>query len=238
MSDARVLLVGAGGLGSPAALVLARSGVRRLTLIDDDQVDLSNLHRQVLYDDGDVGHSKVHRAAKRLEREGATVEVIEGRLLPPIAVDLVGRFDLVIEGADNFATKFLTSDACQLAGVPVVQAGAVRWAGWALASLPGRSACLRCVFEDIPRDRVETCAVAGVVGAVVGVLGALEAALAIRLLHGDETAAGELWSYRALAAHPLRASRVRPRAGCSCRERTLPDPLTVERYAPPPCTNP
>lgn len=236
MIDARVLLVGAGGLGSPAALVLARSGVRALTLIDDDRVDESNLHRQVLYGDEDVGRDKVERAAVRLEREGATVEVIRGRLLPSDAEELVSRFDLVVEGADNFATKFLACDACQLAGVPLVSAGAVRWAGWALASIPGQSACVRCVFEDIPRDRVETCAQAGVVGPVVGVLGGLQAALGIRLLSGDAGAAGELWSYRALAADPLRASRVRPRAGCPCRERTVPTPLTAERYAPPPCS--
>lgn len=236
IADARVLMVGAGGLGSPAALVLARSGVPHLTLIDDDRVDVTNLHRQVLYDDGDVGRDKVERAAARLEREGASVEVIRGRLLPANAETLVGRFDLVVEGADNFATKFLACDACQLARVPLVSAGAVRWAGWALACIPGESACVRCVFEDIPRDRVETCAQAGVVGPVVGVLGALEAALALRLLAGDPTAAGELWSYRALAAHPLRASRVRPRAGCPCRERAIPSPLTAERYAPPSCS--
>jgi len=238
MSDARVLLVGAGGLGCPAALVLVRSGVRRLTLIDDDVVDVSNLHRQLLYDDDDVGHDKVERAAARLRAEGAEVDVIRGRLRPDGAVELASRFDLVLEGADNFATKFLASDACRLAGTPLVQAGAVRWTGWALATLPGRSACMRCVFEDIPRDRVETCAIAGVVGPVVGVLGALQGALAVRLLGGDERAAGELWSYRALAAKPLRASRVRPRTGCPSCAGALPPVLTMERYAPPSCTNP
>lgn len=237
MKDAEVLLVGAGGLGSPAALVLARSGIRRLTLLDDDVVELSNLHRQVLYRDEDIGHDKVGAAAAALEREGATPEIIRGRLLPDVAVELVSRFDLVVEGADNFATKFLAADACQLAGVPLVQAGAVRWGGWALATLPGQSACMRCVFEDIPRDRVETCAEAGVVGPVVGVLGAIQAALALRILHGDTRAAGELWSYRGLAEQPLRASRIRRRRGCLGCDTTIPSPLTVERYAPPACTN-
>lgn len=229
----RVLLIGAGGLGSGAGLVLARCGLA-ITVLDDDRVDTSNLHRQVLYDDADVGLDKVDCARRRLAREGAEVEAIRGRLLPSNAVELVRGFDVVVEGADNFATKFLASDACQLAGVPLVSAGAVRWSGWALASLPGTSACLRCVFEDIPRDRVETCAQAGVVGPVVGVVGALEASLAIRLLHGDPRAAGELWSYRALAADPLRATRVRARAGCSCVARAIPTPLTPERYAPAP----
>jgi adenylyltransferase/sulfurtransferase len=153
--------------------------------------------------------------------------------LPDGARALVAGHDLVVEGADNFATKFLACDAAQLARVPVVQAGAVRWSGWALATVPGRSACLRCVFEDIPRDRVETCAEAGVIGPVVGVLGALQAALAVRLSAGDPDAAGELWSYRGLEG-ALRASRVAPRAGCPACAGEIRE-LTVERYAPPSC---
>ncbi|MEQ9077017.1 MAG: ThiF family adenylyltransferase [Sandaracinaceae bacterium] len=231
--DARVLLVGVGGLGSPAARVLARSGVRRLTVLDDDVVDVSNLHRQILYDDADVGHDKAERAAAKLRAEGATVAVAKGRLVPDTALALFRDHDLVLEGADNFATKFLAADASALSGVPVVQAGAVRWSGWALATDPGRSACMRCVFEDIPRDRVETCAEAGVIGPVVGVLGALEAALALRLLGGDASAAGELWSYRGLEGS-LRASRVRRRPGCPACEGAIRE-LSWERYAPPDC---
>lgn len=228
--EPRVLLVGAGGLGSPAALVLARSGVRRLTLIDDDRVDETNLHRQLLYTDVDLGQDKVECAARTLASEGADVETIRGRLLPATACALVERFDLVVEGADNFATKFLASDACAFAGVPIVQAGAVRWSGWALAAIPGRSACLRCVFEDIPRRPVETCDGAGVVGPVVGALGAIQAALAIRILQGDTSAAGELWSYRALEGS-LRARRLRPRPDCEgCAG--IEAPLTVDRYTP------
>lgn len=231
--DARVLLVGVGGLGSPAALVLARSGVRRLTVLDDDVVDVSNLHRQILYDDADVGLDKAARAAARLGAEGAEVTVVRGRLLPDTAARLFREHDLVVEGADNFATKFLAADASALTGVPVVQAGAVRWGGWALATDPGRSACVRCVFEDIPRDRVETCAEAGVIGPVVGVLGAIEAALALRLLGGDASAAGELWSYRGLEGS-LRASRVRRRSGCPACAGEIRE-LSWERYAPPDC---
>src|SRR5690606_10363719 len=167
------------------------------------------------------------------EREGVEVRAVSGRLLPATALELLRGHDVVVEGADNFATKFLTSDACAVAGVPLVSAGAVRWSGWALASLPG-SACLRCVFEDIPRDRADTCAEAGVIGPVVGVMGALEAALALRLLAGDESAAGELWSYRALQGR-LRAIRVARRAGCPSCAGEIRD-LRVERYAPPACS--
>lgn len=234
MSDARILVIGAGGLGSPAALVLARSGVRRFTLVDDDVVDVSNLHRQVLYEEADVGRGKLERAAARLGREGAEVRTVEGRFVPSTALELLRGHDLVVEGADNFATKFLAADACAMARVPLVSAGAVRWSGWALASLPGASACLRCVFEDVPRDRVETCAEAGVVGPLVGLIGALQAALALRLAAGDEGAAGVLWSYRGLEGR-VRASRVRRRADCPACAGEISD-LSVERYAPPQCS--
>jgi adenylyltransferase/sulfurtransferase len=239
MPRARVLLVGAGGLGSPAAIALARAGVSAITLVDDDAVDASNLHRQTLYDEANVGERKGEAAARALvavAREAGRdidVGVIHGRVLPDNAIDLAKRHDLVIEGADNFATKFLVADAAALARVPSVQAGAVRWNGWALASIPGESACLRCVFEDIPRDRPETCAEAGVVGPVVGVLGALSAGLAVRLLAGDRSAAGVLWGYRGLAG-ALRRSRVRKRADCPLCEGRIDD-VRLERYVGPDC---
>ncbi|HEY8431666.1 MAG TPA: HesA/MoeB/ThiF family protein [Sandaracinaceae bacterium] len=229
----KVLVIGGGGLGSPASLVLARSRPLSITVIDDDVVDASNLHRQVLYDDVDLGRDKAERAAARLAREGADARAVRGRFLPSAALELVRAHDLVIEGADNFATKFLAADACALAGVPLVSAGAVRWSGWALACVPGRSACLRCVFEDIPRDRVETCAEAGVIGPVVGAVGAVQAALALRILAGDTSAAGVLYAYRALEGR-LRASRVRPRAGCPSCAGEITE-LVPERYAPPQC---
>ena len=237
----RALVVGAGGLGSPAALLLARSGLFDLTVIDDDVIDVSNLHRQVLYAEADVGRSKPHTARAALEREARArghaidVRAIEGRLVPDDALELVREHSLVIEGADNFATKFLAADAAMLARVPVVHAGVVRWAGYALAVVPGESACLRCVFEDIPRDRVETCAEAGVIGPVVGALGGVQAALAIRLALGDRAAAGALWRYDARAAK-MRATRVSRRASCAlCGVCAEIEDLRMERYAPPAC---
>ncbi|MFW5925507.1 MAG: HesA/MoeB/ThiF family protein [Myxococcota bacterium] len=239
LASIRVLLVGAGGLGSPAARLLSRSGIGALTLVDDDVVDGSNLHRQTLYGPADVDRPKGTAAADRLRAEardaGHAIEihVVDGRLLPGNALEHMGRHDLVVEGADNFATKFLTADAGRLARVPVVQAGAVRWNGWALAQLPREGPCLRCVFEDVPQDRVETCAEAGVVGPVVGVMGALEAALALRLIGGDRSAAGELWSYAALDGR-LRRRRVRRRAECPLCTGRIED-LRAERYAAPSC---
>jgi molybdopterin/thiamine biosynthesis adenylyltransferase len=235
----RVLVIGAGGLGCPAAAVIARSGVGHVTLLDDDRVEESNLHRQTLYVPSDGGQPKAPLAAAALIREasrcGFELQAVarESRFLPQGAVEAVRGFDLVLEGADNFATKFLVADACALAGVPVVQAGAVRWVGWALASVPGQSACLRCVFEDVPRGTEDTCAAAGVVGPVVGVLGALQSALALRLLLGDVSAAGELWSYAALPGS-LRRKPVARQHGCALCSGRIHD-TDVSRYAPPEC---
>ena len=228
MEAHRVLVVGAGGLGSPVLRLLAQSGLAEITVIDDDQVDESNLHRQTLYTRDDIGRSKIERAVAVLRERspGVSVRAVEGRFVPDTAMELLKGQSLVVEGADNLATKFLVADAAHLSEVPAVQAGAVRWAGWAFCTLPG-SACLRCLFEDIPRDRVETCAEAGVVGPVVGVLGGLEAALAIRLLHGERPG-GELWHYDALRGS-LRKTFVRRRSDCPLCAGEIQD-LRMERY--------
>jgi molybdopterin/thiamine biosynthesis adenylyltransferase len=224
----RVLVVGAGGLGSPVLRLLAAKGVDQITVIDDDVVDESNLHRQTLYTSGDVGCSKIAQAVRVLRELSPELRVrgVEGRFVPGTAMELLSDHTLVVEGADNLATKFLVADAARLAGLPAVQAGAVRWSGWAFCALPG-SACLRCLFEDIPRDQVETCAEAGVVGPVVGVIGGLEAALAFRLLEGERPG-GELWHYDALKG-ALRKTFVRRRSDCPLCAGEIQD-LRMERY--------
>jgi molybdopterin/thiamine biosynthesis adenylyltransferase len=214
-----VLVIGLGGLACPALAVLARCGVARFTLVDDDVVDASNLQRQTLYDEADLGRLKVEVAAERIRALSPHAERVRctqvvDRFTPDCALALAAGHALILEGADNFATKFLAADTAKLSGVPVVQAGAVRFGGWALASLFGGSdACVRCVFEDIPREQPETCAAAGVLGPVVGVLGALQAALALELLRGHAQAAGMLYSYEALPGK-LRRRRVARRADC------------------------
>jgi adenylyltransferase/sulfurtransferase len=228
-----VLVIGVGGLASPALSVLVRSGVQRLTLVDADRVDETNLQRQILFEDGDVGRLKVEAAAERLralahESAALALELVPERFRSDNALALSRDHDLVLEGADNYATKFLAADAAKLAGVPVVQAGAVRFSGWALASLADRGACLRCVFEDIPRGQPETCAAAGVLGPVVGVLGALEASLALQVLRGTPRAASELWSYEALGGR-LRRRPVLRRPGCPLCEGRI-SALEPERY--------
>jgi adenylyltransferase/sulfurtransferase len=234
LQNAKVLLIGAGGLGSAAALVLARTGIGSMTVVDDDDVDESNLHRQTLFSEEQIGQPKVLAAATRLVDEaraaGHALEVgtQSGRLLPDNARKLIDGYDLILEGADNFATKFLCADACALAGIPVVQAGAVRWNGWTLASWPGATACMRCVFEDMPTDRADTCAEAGVIGPVVGLLGAAQASLALRLLETDITAAGELWSYDGRGGK-VRRRRVHRRDGCRLCSGEIRE-LRADRY--------
>ncbi len=240
----RVLVIGAGGLATPVLSILARSVDAAVTLVDDDVVDETNLHRQLLYRDEDVGRAKLDAARERVREvargAGRALEVrtIEGRFTPECALRLAREHDLVFEGADNLATKFLAADAAHLAGRPIVQAGVVRWAGWALATSPrGGGACLRCVFEDVPTDRVETCASAGVVGSVVGVVGALAAALTVRALLGDPAVGGTLHHHDALAG-TLRRRHARPRPDCPlCGARASIRAIDETRYAPVACAS-
>ncbi len=213
--DARVLVVGVGGLGCPALLALVHAGVRRLALCDDDVVERTNLHRQILFADADVGEPKLRAAARALRRLAPDVDVVlhETRMLPGNAVDLARLADVVLEGSDNFATKFLAADACAIAGVPVVHAAAVRWVGTALAVGARGRPCYRCLFEDVPGQNAPNCAEAGVVGPVVGVVAATQVDLALALLDGRPAAAGTLVTFDGRTG-ALRRRTVPRRQGC------------------------
>lgn len=232
--DARVLVVGVGGLGCPAALALARAGVGTIGIADDDEVDLTNLHRQILFDEADVGRPKVDAARAALARlvPGVRTEAVGSRLLPENAVDLVTDWDVVVEGSDNFPTKFLTADACAIAAVPVVQAAAVRWHGTALAVGRRGRPCYRCLFEDIPHEHAPNCAEAGVLGPVVGVVGALQADLALAVIDGRPRF-GELVSYDGLR-DVLRRQRPTRRPSCPLCGDDGPTIRTLDpgRYMP------
>ncbi len=216
LSAARVLLVGVGGLGCPAALALVRAGVGELALCDEDEVDESNLHRQILFGPADVGRDKAEAASESLAAlarvSGTALRSLRRRFLPDTATDLTARVDLVIEGADNFATKFLVADACRLAGVPVVHGAAIRWRGSAWAVSPSGGPCYRCLYEDIPSGPARNCDSEGVAGPVVGVVGALMAELALRLLTGGPCF-GEVWTFDGWA-DSLRRVPVHARATC------------------------
>ncbi len=233
LSRARVLVIGLGGLSCPALRVLVKSGVSRFTLVDDDRVDASNLQRQTLYRAEDEGALKTDAAANALlglaDGRALAIDKVVDRLLPDNALELLNGHDLVLEGADNFATKFLVADAAKLAGVPCVQGGAVRFTGWALSSLPTEGACVRCIFEDIPRGAPETCAVAGVLGPVVGAIGAIQGALAIQLLTSDVRSRGVLYSYDALAGK-LRKRAIHRRSDCALCSGQIRD-LSIDRYS-------
>lgn len=229
---ARILVVGVGGLGTPAALALAHAGIGTLVLSDDDNVEVSNLHRQILFGDGDVGRSKVAAAAdalRRIPRHPPSLRVDDagGRFLPTSAAKLLEDVDVVVEGSDNFATKFLVADACARARVPVVHGAAVRWHGTVLAVGPAGAPCYRCLFEAPPEGGGRGCAEAGVVGPVVGILGAVQADLALRLLEG-RPAAGTLFTFdgRADVGRFRQAPR---RPTCSLCGEAAQVPLALER---------
>ena len=183
---ASVAVVGAGGLGSASLLYLAAAGVGRITVIDDDRVSLDNLQRQVLHDTGAVGEPKTHSALRRVDALNPEVRVrtVERRLDAENAVALLRGHDLVLDGSDNFSTKFAVNDACVALGIPAVIVGILRFDGQVVTVPPG-APCYRCLFRDEPPPgQVPTCSAAGVLGPVAGVVGSLQAAEALRLLLG------------------------------------------------------
>ncbi|HLT59040.1 MAG: molybdopterin-synthase adenylyltransferase MoeB [Limnochordales bacterium] len=196
LKDARVLVVGAGGLGSPAALYLAAAGVGTIGIVDHDTVDLSNLQRQILHRTQDVGKPKVESARRALEdlNPGVRVETYPVRLTAANVMDLIRDYDVVVDGVDNFATRYLLNDACVMAGKPLVDAGILRWDGLMMTIKPGEGPCYRCVFpEPPPAGVIPTCQEAGVIGALAGVMGTLQAMEVIKLLLGvGQTLTGRL----------------------------------------------
>jgi molybdopterin/thiamine biosynthesis adenylyltransferase len=186
----RALLIGVGGLGAPAAMALAAAGVGTLGLVDPDVVESSNLHRQPLYDEADVGRAKVTAAAERLlaKHPGLTV-VTDRRRFGTGDVALLDGWDVVLDGTDSVAAKFMVNDAAVVARVPLVHAGAVGWRAQLLTVLPYASACYRCLFEEPPPpDEVPSCQEAGVLGPAVVLAGTLQAAEAVRILTHAEPA--------------------------------------------------
>lgn len=209
-----VLVIGCGGLGSPAALYLAAAGVGTIGLVDNDVVDVTNLQRQVLHATADIGRPKVESASARLAALNPGVRIVThrerfdaqaaGRLLDPYA--------FIIDATDNFSSKFLIADACHAAGKPYSHAGIARYTGQTMTVIPGRTACYRCVFESAPPDPYPP---AGPLGAVPGVIGAIQAAEAIKFIAGI----GELLTDRLLVFDSLtcRVRTVNVRRNAQCR---------------------
>ncbi|MDP6439782.1 MAG: HesA/MoeB/ThiF family protein [Candidatus Brocadiia bacterium] len=182
------LVVGAGGLGSPALLYLAAAGVGRLGVADGDVVEMSNLQRQIIHRTADLGRSKVESARESIEdaNPDCKVEVHPGRLTAANIRDVVRGYDVVIDGSDNFPTRFLVADCCYFERLPLVSGAAVRFDGQLMTVLPGEGKpCYRCfAHEPPPPGLVPSCQEAGILGAVAGVIGTLQAAEALKLLLG------------------------------------------------------
>ncbi|WP_416900052.1 MAG: HesA/MoeB/ThiF family protein [Minwuia sp.] len=214
---AKVLCIGAGGLGSPLIMYLAAAGVGTIGVVDDDEVSLSNLQRQVLHRTGDIGLSKTESAEAAVRAINPDVRIVAhaARISADNADSLIADYDLVCDGSDNFATRFAVHDACFRARKPLVSAAVLRFDGQ-LATWRGYEAdkpCYRCLFPDIPPEE-QTCAQDGVLGAIVGVMGSLQATEAIKeLLDLGDGLAGRLMIYDGLAAS-FRTLKVRPDPEC------------------------
>jgi adenylyltransferase/sulfurtransferase len=189
LRQAGVLVIGAGGLGSPAALYLAAAGVGTLGLVDSDHVELSNLQRQILHFTPDIGALKVESAKAKLTRLNPEVEV----RLHPVRLDesnareIFNGYDFVVDGSDNFATKFLVNDIAVAMGIAYSHAGIVRLQGQTMTVIPGKGACYRCLFNTPPPpDEILSCQQAGILGAVAGTIGSLQATEAVKYLTGFE----------------------------------------------------
>lgn len=215
--EARVLVVGAGGLGSPTLLYLAAAGVGTLGVVDDDRLELSNLQRQILHGVGALGEHKVESAAQRLRdlNPEVTLELHEVRLTADNALELLEPYDLIIDGSDNLPTRYLVSDACVLRGKPLLYGAMAQFEGQlSLLHAPlaeGRGPCYRCLYPEPPHaGSVPSCAEGGVFGALPGVIGSLLAAEAIKHLVGlGETLSGRFVHYDALSSsfHTIRLKR-------------------------------
>jgi len=185
--EGKVLVAGLGGLGSPAALYLAAAGVGTIGLVDSDRVELSNLQRQIIHSTGDQDVPKVTSAENTIKALNPEVSVrtYHEHLRADNIAQVIDGYDFVIDGTDNFAAKFLINDACVMAGIPFSHGGVLRFNGQTMTVEPGKTTCIRCVFEKPPPANVmPTCAEAGVLGAVVGVLGAVQATEALKFLTG------------------------------------------------------
>jgi sulfur-carrier protein adenylyltransferase/sulfurtransferase len=202
LKAARVLVVGAGGLGSPVCLYLAAAGVGTIGIVDFDTVDLSNLQRQILHSTDDVGTSKLKSAQKRLGAMSPDVKVVphEEKLDASNAHRIIKQYDVVVDGTDNFATRYLINDACVFAKKPNVHGSIFRFEGQASVFAPDQGPCYRCLFPDPPPpDAVPNCAEGGVLGVLAGVIGSIQATETIKVILGlGETLIGRLLIYDAL----------------------------------------
>lgn len=201
---ASVLVIGAGGLGSPASLYLAAAGVGKIGIVDSDAVELSNLQRQILHSTKDVGRPKAESAKARLMSLNPDVEVvaIKVRLTSSNILDIIKDYDIIIDGSDNFPTRYLVNDACVISGKPLSHGGIFRFDGQAMLVYPGKGPCYRCLFpEPPPPGAMPSCQEAGILGAVAGIIGMVQANEALKVILGiGEPLIGRLLVFNALSS--------------------------------------
>ena len=200
--NAKVLIIGAGGLGAPVAMYLAAAGVGTIGIADADEVDLSNLQRQIIHQTKDVGKPKVESARETMEAMNPDVKVVTYHefITSENIMDIIKDYDFILDCTDNFPAKFLINDACVIAGKPFSHAGIIRFQGQLMTYVPEKGPCYRCVFKDPPpKDAVPTCKQAGVIGAMGGVIGSLQAMEAVKYILGTgDLLTGYLLTYDAL----------------------------------------
>ena len=236
LMDAKVLIIGAGGLGAPAALYLAAAGVGVIGIADADEVDLSNLQRQVIHTTPDVGKAKVLSAKETMQAINPDVTVNTHRLFVNAdnIMDLISNYDFIIDGTDNFPAKFLINDACVLSKKPFSHAGIIRFKGQLMTYVPGEGPCYRCVFrEPPPPDAVPTCRQAGVIGAIGGIIGSLQAMETVKYIIGKgDLLTGFLLTYDALKMdfRKIKLPRVKNCAVCG-EAPTILKPFDYEQVA-------
>lgn len=202
LMNAKVLIIGAGGLGAPAAMYLAAAGVGTIGIADADEVDLSNLQRQVIHTTADLDKSKVESAKETMLaiNPEVTVNTYHEFITSANIMDIIRDYDFILDGTDNFPAKFLINDACVMAKKPFCHAGIIRFKGQLMTYVPEQGPCYRCVFKNPPpKDAVPTCKQAGVIGAMAGIIGCLQAMEAIKYITGaGELLTGNLLTYDAL----------------------------------------
>lgn len=185
LKSSRVLIVGAGGLGSPAAMYLACAGVGTIGIVDEDTVSISNLQRQILHGSDSLGMKKVESAKQTLERLNPHVRVVtyDTKLTEELAQDIIAGYDLVVDAVDNLRTRYIVNDTCQELGKPLIEAGVMQFDGMILTILPGKGPCFRCVFPSPPpEDVARTPREMGILGPIPGIIGCMEAVEAVKVL--------------------------------------------------------
>lgn len=230
ISNAKALVLGAGGLGSPVALYLAAAGVGTIGIVDNDVVDLSNLQRQILHHTPDIGRPKIESAQEKLAAINPDLKIKTYKTFVNSTniMEIISDYDVVIDGTDNFPTRFLVNDACVMAGKPLVHGAILRFDGQAFTILPHEGPCYRCIFrEPPPPGSVPNCSQAGILGAVAGIIGSIQATEALKIMLGK----GKLLAGRLLILDALdmtvRETRIRKDPECPiCGENPTITELT------------